>query len=182
MSEKACAKCNQAIEGIPRYINGDPICVKCLSENAGQPETAHAASVPGALSGGQQILMIGIGLVAVAGVCWYLIGQSTGQSPSAYQKPPDVVAKDGGDPVLAWMAAKEFVTKKLTAPSTAKFPFAYNSDGANVHHIGNGRYNVSGWVESQNALGATVRNTWGCTVVYEGEDKPMRLEGKVLFF
>ncbi len=61
---------------------------------------------------------------------------------------------DGGDKIDAWVCAQDVVENKLKSPSTAKF-CSYNSD--NVKDLGNGKYEVVGYVDAQNGFGATVR-------------------------
>ena len=72
------------------------------------------------------------------------------------------------DPISAWVMAKEFVKPKLKAPSTAKFP-QYNPK--KIHHIGEGRYKIASYVDSQNSFGATLRTSFSCVIRYEGNDK-----------
>jgi Tfp pilus assembly protein PilX len=73
---------------------------------------------------------------------------------------------------MAWRVAQRFVSERLKSPSTASFGslFVQNHETC-VKAIGNDQYNVRGWVDSQNAFGATVRVTFALTVTDEGRDK-----------
>lgn len=54
----------------------------------------------------------------------------------------------------AWVCAQAIVKSKLKSPSTADFcSFA----DAEVKHLGNGEYIVTGWVDAMNSFGAEVR-------------------------
>ena len=62
----------------------------------------------------------------------------------------------------AYVTAKEFVTARLKAPSTAKFPGMFDQDEKQTVSLGNGRYRVHSWVDSQNSFGAMIRTHWTC--------------------
>jgi tetratricopeptide (TPR) repeat protein len=64
----------------------------------------------------------------------------------------------------AFIICKNYVKAALRSPSTADFPWI---DYTAVHH-GRGKYTVRSYVDAQNAFGATIRNTWFCTVTYRG--------------
>jgi hypothetical protein len=57
--------------------------------------------------------------------------------------------------VDAWLRAQDEVTSRLKSPGTADF--GWQSSGQCVTHDGQGEYSVCGWVDCQNAFGATVR-------------------------
>ncbi len=54
----------------------------------------------------------------------------------------------------AWTYMKEFVRQRLKSPSTAEFPFGGHRD---VTALGDSRYLVESYVDSQNSFGATLR-------------------------
>ena len=54
----------------------------------------------------------------------------------------------------AWTYMKEFVRQRLKSPSTAEFPFGGHRD---VTALGDKRYLVESYVDSQNSFGATLR-------------------------
>lgn len=57
----------------------------------------------------------------------------------------------------AWVYMQQFVKKRLRSPSTADFPFGGHR---NVKPLGNDRYLVESYVDSQNSFGATVRTNF----------------------
>lgn len=71
--------------------------------------------------------------------------------------------RDAADPKQgAESACQEFVTSRLKAPATAKFP------AAQVKQNTVGAYVVDGAVDAQNGFGATIRMTYTCTVTGDG--------------
>ena len=62
---------------------------------------------------------------------------------------------------MAFLMAKDFVTKGLKAPSTAKFA---DWDESRVLQTKPGEYRVISWVESQNSFGAMLRTQYICEV------------------
>lgn len=54
----------------------------------------------------------------------------------------------------AWAYMQQFVLKRLKSPASAEFPFGGARD---VQPLGDNRYAVKSYVDSQNAFGATVR-------------------------
>lgn len=61
---------------------------------------------------------------------------------------------DSSNTLGAWTYMKEFVRQRLKSPSTAEFPFGGHRD---VTALGNRRYLVDSYVDSQNSFGATLR-------------------------
>lgn len=89
-----------------------------------------------------------------------------------------VIAKFGGSGTgdlggqeerAPWNAGKGFVLKSLKAPSTAKFPGAYESN-VGWQSAGADRWQVWGYVDSQNGFGAMIRNEWKAVVEKRGSD------------
>lgn len=60
----------------------------------------------------------------------------------------------------AFLVSKEFVKKRLRSPSTAEFPFLPISEGVSVHYLGDCKHAVWGYVDAQNAFGATIRSRY----------------------
>ena len=71
----------------------------------------------------------------------------------------------GGESSARYMV-EQFVKDKLKAPATAKFPSW--GDRADVTDIGNFRYRVSGYVDSQNGFGAMIRTHYVAVVRDKG--------------
>lgn len=64
------------------------------------------------------------------------------------------------DPISAFVMAQEFVSPRLKAPSTAKFPW-YSAD--KVVRTGK-RYKITSYVDSQNSFGAMIRTPFICII------------------
>lgn len=64
--------------------------------------------------------------------------------------------------VNAFYMARDFVRGQLKAPATATFP---GRDEARVENLGDGRYKVFSYVDSQNGFGAMVRTRWACELM-----------------
>ncbi len=65
-------------------------------------------------------------------------------------------------PSMARTMCHEFVTDRLRAPSTAKFPNAYSEH--RITKLGPGHYQVASYVDAQNGFGAQVRSSYLCEV------------------
>lgn len=61
------------------------------------------------------------------------------------------------------VACRDWVKEQLRSPGSAEF------SGEDVSDDGNGQYTVYGAVDSQNAFGGMVRNTYTCVAVHTGE-------------
>ena len=63
------------------------------------------------------------------------------------------------DTTSAFVMSQEFVTKKLKAPSTAKFPYT-SDEGVNVVYQGECKHKILAYVDSQNSFGAMIRTKY----------------------
>lgn len=68
---------------------------------------------------------------------------------------------------ICWELAQKAVKNQLKSPSSAKFPFAYNSKGVSITSSGNS-YTVRAWVEAQNSFGATIQNNFTVKIEKSG--------------
>ena len=64
---------------------------------------------------------------------------------------------DHGDVHSAWAYMQLFAKKRLKSPKTADFPFG---GSRHVTYLGNRRYRVASYVDSQNGFGATLRTNF----------------------
>ena len=83
-----------------------------------------------------------------------------------------------GDKISAWVAAEQFIENQLKSPSTADF--GWQSTDECVTDLGGGTYRVKGWVDAQNAFGATVRTDFVLTVRCTGNDRWQLVEGPIV--
>lgn len=70
------------------------------------------------------------------------------------------------DETTSYVIAQDIVESYLKAPSTAKF---CSESECVIHHLGNGEYQVLGWVEAQNSYGAMLRQEF--IVTYTATEK-----------
>jgi len=84
---------------------------------------------------------------------------SCGSSDSGKDKP------DVGDEFGAQVVCEDFVKDRLKSPSTADF------GDWEREHVGATLWRVRGNVDSQNAFGAMIRNSFVCTVEAQGDDR-----------
>jgi len=78
-----------------------------------------------------------------------------------------------------YKATTGLVEQKLKAPSTAKFQ---EFDEKLVQDLGGDKYEVSGYVDSENSFGAKIRWDWHCTVRIEGEGEDTMIKTDDIYF
>ena len=97
-----------------------------------------------------------------------MIKDARNRRAGLYDKPAQSTDERGE----AWVAAKTFVTGSLKSPSTADFGSVWKGTVQNpetcVTNMGENRYRVRGWVDSQNSFGATVRTDFEVEVELRG--------------
>lgn len=69
---------------------------------------------------------------------------------------------------VALILAEDIIKEKLKSPSTAEFPGLFESIN-HVKYIGDNKYQIDSWVDSQNSFGATIRTRYSCIMVKEGD-------------
>ena len=74
-----------------------------------------------------------------------------------------------GDKLEAQLMAHQFVTEKLRSPRSAKFDSG--DCEKTVTDLGEGKYEVKGWVDAQNAFGALLRSDFACVVQFVGRGR-----------
>ena len=82
------------------------------------------------------------------------------------------------DKAYAWVMAQNFIEPHLKSPSTADYGWQTSEEC--VTDMGDGRFVVKGWVDAQNAFGATVRSEFvvDFTIDSQGNgelNKPLKL-------
>lgn len=70
------------------------------------------------------------------------------------------------DIVGAYVMAEKFVKDRLKSPGSAKFPWVTSDEV--TKHLGDGKYRVESYVDSQNSFGGLVRTKFVCVVEYAG--------------
>ena len=100
------------------------------------------------------------------------IATARGEAAEAQKKAPPTYK--GTSTATAYVTAQDFVKQQLIAPRTAKFPFWGVGD---CSYIGECKYKIASYVDSQNAFGALIRKRYRC-VVKELENGNWRLESR----
>jgi hypothetical protein len=67
----------------------------------------------------------------------------------------------------AYSNSKRFVKMMLKTPSTAEFPWKYDSRS---YKINDSTFRMYGYVDSQNSFGSKLRTMWTCTVVFRSDN------------
>ena len=76
-------------------------------------------------------------------------------------------SQPGSQKLLAYNLAADCVKSRLKSPSSAKFASSFDKKG-HVNHLGDDRYKVVSYVDSQNGFGAMIRSRWTVTIkIYE---------------
>lgn len=107
------------------------------------------------------VLFVFIGFIALT----FLASLIGGDSNATTERGRQIV--EGTSDFDVYVKAQEVVEKTLNSPSTAEFPPTMEAD---VERRADSVYKVSSYVDSQNALGATVRTEW-IAVFKLSEDK-----------
>lgn len=84
---------------------------------------------------------------------------SSANSRNDYSSTPSESSRNSArhSDLEAWVCAEKIVKDRLKAPSTAKF---CSMREANISHLGNGEYMISGWVDAENSYGAKIRTSF----------------------
>lgn len=89
---------------------------------------------------------------------------NSNDSKSIDSKPSELTDEEKS---YCWYLATNAVKAQLKSPSSAKLPFAYNSDGVSIFQTGSTIF-VVGWVEAENSYGAMLRNDFAVTIEKSG--------------
>lgn len=109
------------------------------------------------------------GVVVVVAVVFGILaftGEDSSEDVAPYEDPSATpsATRDVGNEGTARIMCEKFVKARLKAPSTAEFSDTKSS--------GKGPdYSVSGAVDSENSLGAPIRNDYRCLVRYDGDSE-----------
>lgn len=74
---------------------------------------------------------------------------------------------DSTNKFLAYNYAEKYVKQNLKSPTTAKFPGLHEKN-SHIKELGNNKYEINSWVDSQNSFGAMVRTKFSCVIKING--------------
>ena len=140
----------------------------------GMKKCPHCGAEDPAMSG-KEVMVIVVIVVILA--VWALIAFNSSSSSTSSDTKTDS---------SAWIMAQHFVSNRLKSPSTASYGWQVPSKC--VVASGTNRWRVSGWVDSHNSFGATIRSDFSCVIVYHTDDlwkrengnKPWELESMTM--
>lgn len=142
------------------YMDKNPrkMCPECATEIPVEAKKCpHCRSKISASTEKSKRVLVGIILISFC-VSLMAIGAAGDSAPSvpAVQDPSEIIA---------FAVSQGFVESTLKAPSTAKF-----SSQRDVADLGEGRYRVRSYVDSQNGFGAMIRSDWETVLKYNQGD------------
>jgi hypothetical protein len=147
-----------------------PNCGRPMGQAASAPAPAPApAPTPVAPKQSWGCGQIGCAAVAIFALLVFivnLVSDSPGGGGAGSQE-------SSHDAVGAYTICQQFLKERLKAPKTADFPFESYRDV--TQDLGEGRYRVRSYVDSQNSFGAMIRTKYDCTVQWVSGDQ-WRLE------
>lgn len=120
----------------------------------GSPEwikAEQAKSSKGARNGCLGCLGVALLFIAGCGVMGFISAQGSDDGSSVTNNSYEAIAQ-----------CEARIDKLLKAPATAEYDSSASGSG-------NGPWTVSGTVDAQNSFGATMRETFGCTVTMSGD-------------
>lgn len=89
---------------------------------------------------------------------------------SSYRPPPEQKSsssrRNSDDSGMAFVMSQRFVEQNLKAPATADFCSVLD---AKVSNLGNNKYKVSAYVDSENSFGANIRTYYICVLKSNGD-------------
>jgi hypothetical protein len=135
-------------------------CKECKEEVSSSAKTCpHCGVANPGVTGKQQALGCLVASLLLVGlfvglVLWVRSCLSTSQSTKSPKAPHDTVA--------AYSICQQFVEERLKAPGSAKWPWIHTDQV--TEHLGNGKYRIKSYVDSQNVFGAMVRTHFVCVV------------------
>lgn len=104
------------------------------------------------------------GIIILFIIMVVIVGGS-GSNNYSSQTPKKINTNDIGDKIDLHVEAQQFVLQGLKAPATAKFPaLPYEAID-----LGNDRYKITSFVDSQNSFGAMLRSNWSVVFQYQNE-------------
>ncbi|MGF0241252.1 hypothetical protein ACQR3P_18545 [Rhodococcus sp. IEGM1300] len=129
-----------------------------------------ACMVMASKRGSETNIRIALSVAAIAVVMvwvWYFNWNS---SP---QREQEQAANDCGDTTMAFVMSQNFVKQRLKAPNSASFPTVVDK-GVSVRAIPDCSFDVSAYVDAQNAFGAPIRNSYTAKMSYDRANKLWR--------
>ena len=148
-------------------------CKECGNEVSKKAkECPHCGAPVKQQTSGCAMLFAILGIFGVVGYIGVLISDTSSSGQSSPSGSSRITVKDEPTATAAWVMAQGFVKERLKSPSTADFGSVlggtYQLPRDHVTRLGEKTFKAVGWVDSQNAFGATVRTDFVVKLEYEG--------------
>lgn len=137
----------------------------------GTPYSAEiTASVDkGMKSFGKKLVLVSV-VILIATWCWYKYSYSSSQNIES-RKIADI-EKKCTDKSMAYVMSQNFAKRNLKSPSSASFPAGIDQYSS---AIGECKFLIESYVDSQNSFGATIRTNYSAVMEYLPDENKWRL-------
>lgn len=138
-----------------------------IKEESAKPVSAEAKQEPEKLSITSTITGLIVGLIAIAiiistGIS--LFSEIKTSPASSRNQVNEIKVEDYSNlDSAAYIVSQRYIESILKSPSTADFPFM----DFTATHLGDGRYRVTSYVDSENGFGAMIRSDWTVLMTYK---------------
>ena len=169
---RRCEKCGYVMEPLDKECkrcqlqrNGAGTTVKPRTDSTTAVNDSHWVPILGVspravgYAAGATLLLVVIAIV----VSIQTAPKGASSTAPQYTAPQYTAPPSKDNSSMAWVMAQDFVKDRLKSPGTASFGKWYEQVYSDrVTALGNNRYLVRGWVDAQNAFGATCRTDFVC--------------------
>jgi hypothetical protein len=150
----ALTHCKECAKEVSSLAAACPHCGAPIAATATPVAPPTAALLPEPPDSLPRLMGAGA-LILLLGYCGYTCVGASKEMEEKYSAPT-------GEPIGAGVACQEFVSRQLKSPGSAKYPAEETAEHA--HNLGDGRFAVRSYVDSQNGFGALLRTQFACYV------------------
>jgi len=108
-------------------------------------------------------------LAAILLVLWILIHSACPSGDGSTQHASNWRTDDNS--TMAYIMLEDFVKERLVSPGSARFPGVFDGRAEHITSLGNRRYRITSWVDSQNSFGAVLRTHFTAEIEQIDEDR-----------
>jgi len=108
-------------------------------------------------------------LAAIFLVLWVLINGACPSGNGGTHRVSNWRTEDNS--TMAYIMVEDFVKERLISPSSARFPGVFDGRADHITSLGNRRYRITSWVDSQNSFGAVLRTHFTAEIEQIDEDR-----------
>ncbi len=137
-------------------------CKECGNEVSSKAKTCPNCGAP-VKAGCSKGCLTAIGIFFLIGLIGSFIGRTVSPPTSKTTTPKTKTTvqktnwrdRDYSTHAYVWMEG--FVKERLKSPKSAEFPGMFDGRFDHITYLGNQKYRIVSWVDSQNTFGATIR-------------------------